>query len=148
MKILSQRDPLWCNTKLGASNLTIGRYGCTTTSISMLSDYFHCYASPNQIAAHKDWYTPAGLVIWPKLLFPNMRFVQCVPGRNETLINDSLKDPNKAVIFKVNNGEHFVVGYSKKLFGGYNVADPWPGKIVDVDSVYHNIVASYHFVRQ
>ena len=40
---LSQRDPQWGDLKLGESNLTINRWGCTTTALSMLSDYFQSY---------------------------------------------------------------------------------------------------------
>ena len=117
MKILSQRDPAWAADKLGASTLTIGRFGCTTTCISMLSDYFGCYKSPLEIAHNASNYTPDGLVVWSRLMFARMQFVRRDRTFDAAAIADSIKDPNKAVMLEVNNGQHWVVAIRKTLFG-------------------------------
>ena len=36
LQALSQRDSRWSNTKLGNTNLTLGKYGCLVTSLAML----------------------------------------------------------------------------------------------------------------
>lgn len=149
MKILSQRDLQWASEKLGASSLTIGRFGCTTTCISMLSDYFGGYMSPLGIAMHKDWYTGDGLILWRNLDLPTMKFKSRLSVRNDAAINYALKDPNMAVILEVNNGSHWVVAIKKSFFGdSYIVADPWNGDRCDVISRYHNITGCAIFERK
>ena len=148
MKILSQRDPAWAADKLGASTLTIGRFGCTTTCISMLSDYFGCYKSPLEIAHNASNYTPDGLVVWSRLMFARMQFVRRDRTFDAAAIADSIKDPNKAVMLEVNNGQHWVVAIRKTLFGNdYFVADPWTGKKVGAKAAYHNITGAAYFKR-
>lgn len=148
MKFLSQRDPRWAEKKLGASSLTIGRYGCTTTCCSMLSDYFGCYTSPDQIAAHKDWYTPEGLVLWIRFKFEKMKFTWRDYKRDDAKIKEALKDPNQAVILQVDNGSHWVVALSATWFGNsYMIADPWDGTKCDVIKRYKNITGAAFFQR-
>jgi hypothetical protein len=74
MKHLSQYDPSWGFVKLGQSPLTLAKFGCTTTSMSMLTDYFGGYVDPPTIAHNVANYTKDGLVIWEKLKFPTMKF--------------------------------------------------------------------------
>lgn len=154
MKILSQRNPYWGSKKLGASSLTLAKFGCTTTCLSMLSDYFNCFMKPDEIAGHQDWYTRPGnpvgegLVIWTKLGFRLMKFTWREYGRNDAEIQRALKDPDRAVMFQVNNGAHWVVGIRKTLFGNsYIVADPWDATKCDVIKKYHNITGMAFFAR-
>lgn len=146
---LSQRNPAWASNKLGLSLLTLGRYGCTTTSISMLSDYFSQYISPDKIASHGEWYTKDGLILWDKLSFGKFKFVKRGYGQNDADICEYLKDPKKAVILEVNNRAHWVVAIKKALFSkdNYIVADPWYGRDVDCKKVYHNITGYALFSR-
>ena len=149
MIILSQRNPNWAANKLGSSLLTIGRYGCTSTCISMLSDYFNCFKTPAEIAINKDWYTQDGLIIWNKLNFTKMAFVERIYRRDDRTIQAALKDPNRAVILQVNNGQHWVVALRKTLFGNsYIVADPWDGTKCDVLKKYHDITGMAFFSRK
>lgn len=148
MQILSQRDSKWSSQKLGASNLTVGRYGCTTTCISMLSDYFGCYASPLVLASNPKNYTKDGLVIWGAFHFFTMKFEKRLFGRNDTAIQESLKNPRKAVMLQVNDGAHWVVAIRKTLFGNsYIVADPWNGDKCNVIKRYKNITGSAHWLK-
>lgn len=146
MRILSQRDPLWAQLPLGASKLTVGRFGCTTTCISMLSDYFGCFRTPAQIARVIEYYTGGGLIIWKKLGFSLMAFERRLHGRDDVEIHRALKDPKRAVILEVNNGAHWVVALRSTLIGNsYIVADPWDGTKVDVIKRYHNITGAAYF---
>jgi len=137
MKRLSQRDLRWAKQKLGKSNLTIGRFGCTTTCISMITDYFGNFTDPLSISRQAQHYTNDGLIIWKT--FPE--FAKRGYGQNDKDIQDSLNDKNKAVILEVNNGSHWVVAIRKTLFSknNYIVADPWFGKDVNCKNVYRNI---------
>lgn len=125
MQILSQRNPQWADVKIGPSNITVGRYGCTITCISMLTSYFGNWVDPEQIAL-KQLFTKDGLIIWTKLNLPNIKFDHRGYGRNDVEIMDALKDPNKAVILQVQN-YHWVVALGRGLLKGYRIADPWFG---------------------
>lgn len=148
MRYLSQRDPRWAATKLGGSALTVGRFGCTTTCLSMLSDYFGHWLDPASIAEHRDWYTKGGLVIWGKLAMPGMQHVGRLRYRSDTSIMRSLKNPNLAVMLEVNYGAHWVVAVRKTFFGtDYLCIDPWTGKVCTAVGDYKNITGSAHFQR-
>lgn len=148
MIYFSQRDPKWAADKIGSSNLTIGRWGCTLTSIAMLSSYFGCPQTPLEIAHNAANFNKEGLVVWKNLNFPCFQFV--FRGYNESVsrIKDAMEDPDKAVLLQVNYGQHWVVGIRPKFFGrSYIVADPWDGKKVDVLAKYHNIMGAAYFKR-
>lgn len=115
----------------------------------MLTDYFGCDLSPADIAGYTSFYTQDGLVLWNSLNFKCMVFETRRQGRNDQAIKTSLKDPNKAVMLQVNDGEHWVVALRSTLFGNsYIVADPWTGQKCDVLKVYKNITGSSHFNRR
>lgn len=146
MKILSQRDLQWSQVKLGISSLTVGRFGCTTTALSMASDYFKCYSSPGIIAQNNNNYTGQGLIIWKNLNFPCFKFFKREYGKNDIGITIALKDPNQIVLLQVQDGAHWVLGYSKLLLGSYKIADPWFGDIC-LASRYKNITGAAYFKR-
>src|SRR3990167_584496 len=143
---LSQRDPQWGDLKLGESNLTINRWGCTTTALSMLSDYFQSYFNPGELATKILKYTKDGLIIWQSVNnIRHMAFEKRLYGRNDSEILKSLKDPTKAVILEV-DGKHWVTAVRKSLVGkSYKVADPWFGDICTVPGRYKKITGSSHF---
>ena len=143
---LSQNDPKWAADKLGSSDLTIGRYGCTTTAIAMLSDYFDCYKSPTELAHDVSNYTKDGLIIWSALNFNRMRFVRREYGYNAFNILQALNNPLRAVILQVNNGQHWIVATKKNIFGNdYTIIDPWDGKQKNCLKSYNNITGAAYF---
>lgn len=151
MIYLSQRDPRWGSIKLGASNIDLYHYGCTTTCISMLSDYFKCRSLPDSIARIKENYTADGLILWRNLRFAGMKFDWRGYGRDDKKIQEYLKDPNKAVILQVNDGKHWVVAIRRTFLGlgsGYICVDPWTGKQCDVLKVYKNITGAAYFSKK
>lgn len=159
MIFLSQRDLRWAGLKLGSSKLTVGRFGCTTTCISMLSDYFKCFATPGELAQGKVVkhdllkYTAQGLLIWKSLNLKKMDFEKRVYGRVDYDIEKSLKDPKKAVILAVNDDAHWVVATSINKFyrllgrNVYNIIDPWDGK-KKTTRAFKNISGSAHFIAK
>jgi len=150
MKLISQRDPVHAKDKLGASTLTVARWGCTTATLSMLSDYFDCYKSVTEIAHNVHNYTWDGLIIWKNLSFENMKFEKREYRYNRENILDALSDPDRAVILQVADGAHWVVAYSTKMFSlDIAVADPLelPCKIVPVFKKWKNITGAAYFRR-
>jgi len=152
MKILSQRDTRWADKRLGASKLTVGRWGCTTTCISMASDYFGCYRSPLELASNAHNFTRDGLVLWWNFKFDKMKFKERLHGNTETLMRKAkevLKDPEKVMLLQVNSGAHWVLAYSTKMFSrDLGIADPWYGKVVPCLKTYHNITGGAIFERK
>lgn len=148
MKLLCQRDPKWSALKLGSSACTLGRYGCTTTAISMLSDYFGSYIDPGQLATKVLKYTYDGLILWTSVdAIPDMKFEKRVYGQNDAEILKSLKDPAKAVILEV-EGRHWVVALSKIPFMNlYRISDPFFGN-KGLSSRYKIITGSAHFIQK
>ena len=125
MIIYSQRDSRWAQLKLGFSQLTMGRFGCTTCCISMLTTYYHPDETPDKTVKTIK-YTPGGLVIWNSVSYPNFKFTKRYYFRDNKVIEAYIKDPKKAVILEVQHS-HWVVATGKSFFGGYNIADPWFG---------------------
>ncbi len=74
MMILNQYDPKWASVKMSPSSLTLGRFGCTTTAICMLSDYFKCFVLPPQAVNVNIKYTADGLIIWENIKFDRFKF--------------------------------------------------------------------------
>lgn len=124
--LLSQRDPLWAGEYLGKSNSTVGRYGCTITSISMGTGYFNKWNSPKQLAKELE-YTTDGLLIWgslPKVTI--FKLEKRFYGQKDELIQEALKNPRKICLIQVEN-YHWVLATGKSLLGGYKMNDPWFG---------------------
>lgn len=144
MKILSQRRPLWAEKRIGNSKLTIGRYGCTITCLSMLTSIFGDFVLPDEIADHKEWFTHGGLVVWGALKLPHIAFEKRLCDKYVKEIEESLKSPEKAVILEIWSKSHWVVGIRKTIWGNYAVADPWQGKIITIAP--SDITGSAHFV--
>lgn len=146
---LSQRDKRWSQLKLGASDLTIGRFGCTTVALTMGLRSFGIDIWPDYFAKYPRFYTTGGLIIWNNLVLPDgFRCEKRIASRNDAEIMASIKDPNKFVLLQVDNGQHWVLALSKTWFGNdYNVADPWFGDRRTACGTYKNITGSAHFIR-
>lgn len=164
MKILSQRNPLWSSVHLGSSNLLMANYGCTTTDLAMLSDYFGCYQDPGKIAHNANNYTKDGLILWNNLKFTHMEFVWRAYGKlgvghvsdyaDYLRIEAAMKDPNMAVLLQVDYGKHWVVGIRppnvfERLIhkGDYLVADPWTGQRDWAKATWNDITGAAYFER-
>ena len=153
MIYLSQRDARWANIKLGKSNQTIGRSGCTTTSLTMGLNYFGFPIQPPYIA-NQDTYTIDGYILWSKLDLPgSFKLIKRIgstetPIRDDKAILESLRSTNGFVLLNVNHGTHWVLALSKVWFkNDYYVADPWLGDRRTACGAYQNIVGSAHFAR-
>jgi ABC-type bacteriocin/lantibiotic exporter with double-glycine peptidase domain len=144
---LCQRDPRWATLKLGGSALTVGRWGCTTTAVAMLSDYFGEAKTPKQMASVSSLFTEGGLIVWSQLanVFKRFAFEKRLYAFSKAEVDKSLLDPDKAVILEVDKC-HWVTTV-RRNGTSYVVADPWTGADVDVLKKYGKITGSAHFTR-
>jgi hypothetical protein len=111
----------------------------------MLSDYFKSFQDPGQIAEVEKYYTNSGLVNWTSLDFRSFKFEKRLRAFDPAAIEESLKDPRKAVILEVDHS-HWVVALSKSVLGGYNIADPWFGD-KSTTRRYKKVTGSAHFIQ-
>lgn len=160
MTIVNQRDERWANLKLGKTSLTVGRYGCTISSICAGLGYFGFDISPKVLAAQdsytdKNYKDGEGLILWNKVILPGgFRMRSRIHGRNDDAIIASLKNPNEFVILEVDNS-HWVLALSTfgvnklPLVNDYRMMDPWYGDNVwRTGARYKRITGSAHFTRK
>lgn len=146
MEFISQRDPRWSLVKLGASNLTMGGFGCTTSCIAMAEGI-----TPDLIAKNAANYTRDGLVLWTAISsrLKNIEFVWRQVSPSERQINEAFADKKMVVLLEVNDGAHWVLLQRKTLLGNdYVAVDPWTGKECNVKKTYHNITKAVYFRRK
>lgn len=142
MQRLSQRDERWASVKLGKSPLTVGRFGCTITSICMLHSGFYGqeYIRPDQ-AAKTFSFTRSGLIQWGETNFPGMKFVKRGYGFHYADIKEFASKPNCGVIVEVENGTHWCAVHSwNSWFSRPTLIDPWTSKVLwNWKKTYRNI---------
>jgi len=158
IEYLSQRDARWATTLMGGGNLTVGRYGCTTTCISMLTDYFKCKQSPKEIALNKNNYIKNDSNInWMTLDFPTFSFrwregsyFSETPLDMEMIKSYMVKgtqgNPDRAVLLEVDNHSHWLLGLWP-IGDDILAVDPWTKKTCEVLKEYKNITGAALFVR-
>lgn len=146
MQSFSQRDPKWSQKRLGDSQLTMGRFGCTTTAIADLSTYFGDNLNPGQMVQKIKYLQ--GLVVWASCVFKTFKFERREYGRYDARILAALRNPDTAVILQVNKGAHWVVatGYDsvEKVF---KIADPWFGDRSTMKRYGDSITGAAYFRR-
>lgn len=148
---LSQQDKRWAADHLGSSPLLVGKYGCTTTCVSMISDDFGCYKSPLELAHNANNYTPDGLILWDNLnktFEGKMRFVwrgygahgKYTPMTDFSPLLRALENPLQRVAIEVNDGAHWVKLVKKNALGrDWTAIDAWDGRDINVLARYGNI---------
>lgn len=146
-KYLSQRDPRWAGKRIGASTLTIGRFGCTITDLAQLSTRWGRPLTPDKIAENKNWFTSGGLIIWRNLQIAGMKFERRLYGFQLVQIVNDLK-AGKGVLLQVNDGAHWILAERKMWFrNDFVSSDPWTGEPCAAIGDYHNITGSAHFAN-
>ena len=125
---LSQRDLRWAKKLLGPSNCTCYQYGCTTTAISMFSDWYGEYKDPG-VLARSLTYTKGGLLVWSSIgkVFKTITFKWRFYSHDRKLITDALSSRNDTVLLNVDRGKHWVAAIYHIPLVGYMCVDPWVG---------------------
>lgn len=138
---LEQDDPRWKDDKLGQSNATIGRYGCTITCLSMASHWYGYYLKPWELAK-KLRFTSEGLLYWDSMndVCP-FTFVWRYYTRNVAKLFEIISSRDNACILEVKafGARHWLFALSYNN-GRFYAIDPLTATIVDVEAKYGAIV--------
>ena len=150
MKYLSQRDKAWSTKLIGNTNLTVGRWGCTLTSLSMLSSYYGCYKSPAELAAIRTLFNKDGKLIWeqiPQVFKGKIKFQVRKVGLDRKAITASVNgSPVTSTLIEVANKSHWVVVIS--TYGNdFYCVDPIDAKKKLVLKSFGNITGSAHLTQ-
>jgi len=124
-KIFSQRDKRWATVTLGQTKHTIGRLGCTITSIAAALTSFGKATDPAKLAKTLS-FTREGLLLWGSLAKVGCRLDQRFYGHNQRLIQGALAHPKKFALIQVDSS-HWVLATGNYSAGVYKIADPWFG---------------------
>ena len=148
MTSFSQRDARWANVKIGSSNLTIGRFGCTISCIADLTSYFLPILDPAAVAK-KIAFNSNAEVLWQSCNFPAFIFDRRQLNFDYADILAAYRDPNRAVILNVANASHWVVVSGINHRAGYfNIADPWLGDFSDMSRYKNSIQGAAYFRKK
>ena len=142
----SQRDARWAEQKMGNTNLTLGRFGCTVSCIADLSTYFGGNFDPGQVA-RKIAFNANAEVLWQSCNFPAFIFDRRATNFDYADVLAAYRDPKRAVILNVANKSHWVVvsGINHRA-GLFTIADPWLGDFSDMGR-YKNSIQGAAFFR-
>lgn len=149
--ILCQRSAEWKDKLLGSSKLKIGDYGCTSTAIAEVNNLFGAECTPADVAAHKEWYTKDGLILWPKLNLQKANFIWRHYNFNPAIISQNILDRDKAVLLEVNMpraNKHWLFAEAISDDGQIFARDPWTGYIVNVFQKYGAVTGFALFSRK
>jgi hypothetical protein len=139
----SQTDKRWSKEKLGFSELSIGGYGCTITSIANLLKNFGVEVTPKEVNEKlkdvrgfaADRYGNKALVIWSKVekAFPQLKWVKRVYNYNNVEVAWWVYAKKTPVMVEVQlkTFRHWVlfIGNRKMvdpLIGGERPTSTWP----------------------
>lgn len=137
--VLSQRDPRWAGKKLGFSDLTIGSYGCTLTSLTMLLNRLFGYNLTPDVVNDKLKLAKAfsGALIWwarVPLAYPQLKWIRRDYNYSNILVAWYIYVLRLPVLVEVNGASigpnrHWVL-----YIGNRQCVDPWTGKVVSTST--------------
>lgn len=142
IKPISQRDPKWKAEKLGFSNLTIGGYGCTLTSLTCLLNYVYGASyTPNQVnnklkelGQYNPRTNPKGaflgaLLVWANvpLAYPKLKFIKRGYNYSNVEVAWNIYVKGMPVMVEVNAASIGAVKHWVLFVGGQKMIDPWTG---------------------
>jgi hypothetical protein len=135
---LSQMDPRWKDKRLGASSLTVGKYGCLMTCMTMVANSFGFSETPETVNDKMNAISGfQGALIIPALFpkaVPGMvyaSFIQCRDQPAPLAEIDASLAAGKPVIVEVDYApdpglqNHWIVLYEKRG-ADYLIRDPYP----------------------
>lgn len=137
--ILNQQDKRWKDNYIGVSQLRLGSYGCTCTALAEANNKFGAECTPADVAAHVDWFTPEGKVLWNKLDMMFADFEWRAYTFEAKKVQEYLLSRDKAVLLEVKlprGGKHWLFGEALGDNNSIYVRDPWTASIVNVFTKY------------
>jgi len=132
----SQRDPRWCNQRIGYSNDTIGEVGCYLSSISMVYKKLGHDITPSSYAANpSNFFSNSAWMLDPAP--PSGYFYK--KTSYSTSVIDAELSAGRFVIAQMRSsnsvGMHFIVIRSGSN-GNYTIHDPWFGADLNFSDRY------------
>ena len=142
--MFSQLDPNWKNVKMGYSNLTVGSYGCTITSIcQMIYDLFKIMVTPKW-AAENFSFDEDGKLYWGsvKIALEKLGYKIDFKGRfynkpSHQLRTEVANNPDKGMLIELYTPEYkwprhwvYLKNNTILLKPWIQVFDPVPGYYV------------------
>lgn len=130
---LSQLDKRWAREKIGKTNLTIGRYGCTLTGLTMLLNYvMSANMTVNEVnlaLTNVGGFNANGLIIWSRirLAFPSVKWTWRGYNYDNWKVAQYVYFKRLPVLVEVNLpavGKHWVLFIRNR-----KMVDPIDGKI-------------------
>lgn len=129
----SQRDPRWASIRKGKTTQTIGKYGCTITSLCNLINSFGYDETPNTVnekLTANNGYIGA-LLVWsaPQKIWPKIKFVWRGYNYDNVKVAYYVYFKKTPVLVEVNGAK---IGGSRHwvLFvGDGKMVDPWTGSV-------------------
>lgn len=132
IKPLSQRDKRWASKKLGFSNLTIGSYGCTLVSLTMLLNYLGYIDTPDQVNQKlKSVKAFSGaLLLWTNVqkAYPKLKFIKRAYNYSNIEVASYVYVRKLPVMVEVNASSIGAPRHWVLFKGGGVMNDPWTGK--------------------
>jgi len=131
---LSQRDPRWKNKYLGFSKLTIGSYGCTLVSLTVLLNYIEGKNyTPDQVNENlkKVKAFSGALLYWSRvpLAYPSLKWIKRAYNYNNVEVGWYVYGKKLPVLVEVNASSIGAVRHWVLFIGNRQMCDPWVGKI-------------------
>lgn len=129
---LSQRDPRWAKKTLGFSRLTIGGWGCTLVSLTMLLNYVESknytpdYVN-DKLRAVKAF--SGALLLWANVpkAFPSLRFIKRAYNYSNTDVAWNVYVKRMPVLVEVNGAKIGAPRHWVLFTGNGRMNDPWFG---------------------
>jgi ABC-type bacteriocin/lantibiotic exporter with double-glycine peptidase domain len=143
---LRQGDPKWGAVTIGDTRYTMSRWGCTITTLSMLSSYFNRYKTPGQLAKEFK-FTKDAEIYWQSIKedIVGYKFTWRFYGAHYSSIDKALlESKDTAVILEVDHS-HWVLAIGKVSHGVYKIVDPIDGRVKTTRS-YGSITGGATFV--
>lgn len=131
---LSQRDPRWASTYLGTSKTTIGDFGCTLTSLTMLLNHYGGSYTPDQVniklkslpkwANGDTGFSQGNLIIWSRIkeAFPQVKSVERITTYNNDKVASNLPALVEVDGKRIGASKHWVL-----YVGNQKMNDSWFG---------------------
>ncbi len=132
IKPLSQRNPTWAKKQLGFSTLTIGNYGCTLVSLTMLLNYvegkFYTPDKVNERLKAVKAFTGA-LLLWSRvpLAFPSLKWIKRGYNYNNIEVSWNIYAKRLPVMVEVNGAKIGAPRHWVLFIGNGKMNDPWFG---------------------
>jgi peptidoglycan hydrolase CwlO-like protein len=133
----SQRDPRWCQQRIGASNEVMGEVGCLITSTAMIWQKHGHDRQPSEIATNEDYFSLNTAYMKNPLPAPPGYKYNRYDYRDLDLIDQELSADRPVIVHLAIGGDgHFIV-IKEGADGDYIINDPLFGADVPLDGRYN-----------